>query len=78
MMMSSSIVFLVSYFYFIIIEKIDLFKVPSKCQNAVDGIDSLSKCFERRYDACPAFFMGSLRDACQVAFSPTISEEVRS
>ena len=32
---------------------------------------------ERRYDACPAFFPGTLRDACQAAFNSTIIEEVR-
>ncbi|CAF4711043.1 unnamed protein product [Rotaria sp. Silwood1] len=47
-------------------------KVPSKCENEIIGIDSLTKCFEQRYDACPLFFRGSLQDACQEAFNPVV------
>ncbi|CAF4579718.1 unnamed protein product, partial [Rotaria sp. Silwood2] len=42
-----------------------------ECQDEIIGIESFNKCFEWRYDACPAFFMGSLRDACQEAFKST-------
>ncbi|CAF2677035.1 unnamed protein product [Rotaria sp. Silwood2] len=50
---------------------------PPKCENEIVGIDSLTKCFEQRYDACPVFFRGSLRDACQAAFNPIVIQERR-
>jgi hypothetical protein len=53
------------------------FKVPDECQNEIVGIQSLSKCFARRYDACPAFFRGSLQEACKAAFSSPVIKEVR-
>ncbi|CAF3656886.1 unnamed protein product [Rotaria sp. Silwood1] len=53
-------------------------KVPSKCENEIIGIDSLTKCFEQRYDACPLFFRGSLQDACQEAFNPVSFDFVGS
>ncbi len=48
--------------------------MPDECQNEVIGIESFYACFTNRYSACPAFFSGSLRDACQAALD---SEEVR-
>jgi len=54
------------------------FKVPDKCQNYVNGIESFYACFQRRYNACPTLYPGSLRDACKEAFSSKIIEEVRS
>ncbi|CAF3317912.1 unnamed protein product [Rotaria socialis] len=45
--------------------------------NDVAAIESISKCFHRRYDACPVFYMGSFTKACQAAFSPTVIEERR-
>jgi len=53
------------------------FIVPDQCQNEIVGIDSLTECFDRRYDACPAFYPGSLREACETAFSSTAIKEVR-
>ncbi|CAF4754174.1 unnamed protein product [Rotaria sp. Silwood2] len=58
-------------------EFIDNSPFPGICQNEAVGIDLLSKCFEQRYNACPVLFMGSLRDACQAAISPTIIQERR-
>jgi hypothetical protein len=55
----------------------DLFTVPDECRNETIGIDYFYKCFEQRYDACPIFFPGSLRDACASAFSSTVMKEVR-
>ena len=46
-------------------------------ENEVEDIDSLSKCFEQRHNNCLMFFMGSLKDACEAAFGPTVIEEVR-
>ncbi|CAF3499226.1 unnamed protein product [Rotaria sp. Silwood1] len=40
-------------------------------ENDVQHIDSLSKCFEQRYNNYLMFFMGSLKDACQAAFGST-------
>jgi hypothetical protein len=53
------------------------FKVPDGCQNEIVGIQSLSECFHRRYDACPEFFSGSLQGACEAAFSSPVIKEVR-
>ncbi|CAF4273236.1 unnamed protein product, partial [Rotaria sp. Silwood2] len=52
-------------------EIIDSGPFPDECQDEIIGIESFNKCFEWRYDACPAFFMGSLQDACQEAFKST-------
>lgn len=38
----------------------------------------MSKCFTKRYNDCPAFFSGSLLDACQTAFDSTTEDDVRS
>ncbi len=57
--------------------EISYFKVPDECPNEIVGIESLSNCFHRRYDACPAFFPGSLQEACEAAFSSTVIKEVR-
>ncbi len=54
------------------------FKVPNECQNEIIGIEFFYKCFEQRYDACPVFFMDSLRDACQGAFSSKVIKDVYS
>ncbi|CAF3204184.1 unnamed protein product [Rotaria sp. Silwood2] len=59
-------------------EIIDSGPFPDECQDEIIGIESFNKCFEWRYDACPAFFMGSLRDACQEAFKSTVIQEVPS
>ena len=53
------------------------FEVPDECWNEVDGTESFYKCFERRYNACPAFSMGSLQQACEEAFKSTSIREVR-
>ncbi|CAF4605939.1 unnamed protein product [Rotaria socialis] len=50
---------------------------PMEYPNDVAAIESISKCFHRRYDACPVFYMGSFTKACQAAFSPTVIEERR-
>ncbi|CAF4409859.1 unnamed protein product [Rotaria sp. Silwood2] len=58
-------------------EIIDSGPFPDECLNEIIGIESFYKCFERRYDACPAFFAGSLQDACQEAFKSTVIQERR-
>ncbi|CAF1501293.1 unnamed protein product, partial [Rotaria sp. Silwood1] len=58
-------------------EFIDFIPSPSIYENEVQDIDSLSKCFEQRYNNYLMFFMGSLKDACQATFSPTIIQERR-
>ncbi|CAF1376189.1 unnamed protein product [Adineta ricciae] len=51
--------------------------LPDVCQDETQGIESIAACFMRRYDACPAFFVGSLRNACQAAFSSeTVTERL--
>ncbi|CAF1071553.1 unnamed protein product [Rotaria sordida] len=50
---------------------------PDECQNEVVGIESFYLCFTRRYSACPVFFMGSLHEACQEAFSSPVIKEHR-
>ncbi|CAF1429463.1 unnamed protein product [Adineta steineri] len=50
---------------------------PDECPSETVGIESMYVCFDRRYDACPAFFTGSLQEACEEALSSTtITEEV--
>ncbi|CAF4095665.1 unnamed protein product, partial [Adineta steineri] len=46
-------------------------------QNETQRIESFSACFMERYYFCPVFYMGSLQDACQEAFSSTIIAERR-
>ncbi|CAF4067726.1 unnamed protein product, partial [Rotaria sordida] len=48
---------------------------PDECQNEVVGIESFYSCFTRRYNACPVFFIGSLQEACQEAFSSLVIKE---
>ncbi|CAF4883853.1 unnamed protein product, partial [Rotaria sp. Silwood1] len=50
---------------------------PDKCQNKVVAIESFYSCFIRRYNSCPIFFVGSLQNACQEAFSSRIIKEHR-
>jgi hypothetical protein len=57
--------------------EISYFKVPDGCQNPIVVIEYISKCFDQRYDACPAFFRGSLQEACEAAFSSPVIKEVR-
>lgn len=52
--------------------------VPDQCEDEVVGIESFYRCFHKRYHASPAFFAGSLRDACQTALDPPNIEDVRS
>ncbi|CAF4172509.1 unnamed protein product, partial [Rotaria sp. Silwood2] len=59
-------------------EIIDSAPFPDECQNVITGIESFYRCFTRRYEACPVFFMGSLQDACREAFTSTVIKEVRS
>ncbi|CAF4255601.1 unnamed protein product, partial [Adineta steineri] len=50
---------------------------PDECPSETVGIESMYVCFDRRYDACPAFFTGSLQEACEEALSSTtITEEI--
>ena len=74
-----SIVVLVNkFFLFIIEEKLDLlFIVQGECQDESKGIESFYKCFEQRYEDCPVFFSGSLRNACESAFNSNVLQEVR-
>jgi len=51
-----------------------MLKIDVTCQNL---IESISQRFDQDYDACPAFFTGTLRDACHAAFSSTRIEDVR-
>ncbi|CAF3437837.1 unnamed protein product [Rotaria sp. Silwood1] len=51
---------------------------PDGCQNEAVGIESFYLCFTRRYSTCPVFFMGSLQESCQEAFSSTVIKEVRT
>ena len=50
--------------------------VPEGCRDEVQGIETLFTCFMERYNECPAFFMGSLRDACRKAFDSPVIREV--
>ncbi|CAF3308755.1 unnamed protein product [Rotaria socialis] len=50
---------------------------PPRCENEVDGILALSKCFKERYEDCPLFFEGSLQNACKEAFSSIPIQERR-
>jgi hypothetical protein len=52
------------------------YKVPAECPNEIEGIESFYQCFIDRYSACPAFFMGSLQEACQSAYSSSVVKEV--
>lgn len=45
-------------------------------ENEAKVIERLSRCFMSRYSDCPAFFMGSLKDACQKAFDDNRIKEV--
>jgi hypothetical protein len=54
-----------------------IFIVPTLCHNEVLAVESFQACFMRRYNSCPAFFMGSLQDACQAAFASSAIEKVR-
>ncbi|CAF1316831.1 unnamed protein product [Rotaria sordida] len=40
-------------------------------------IESLYQCFQRDYHDCPIFYVGSLQNACDEAFSSTLTEECR-
>ena len=45
-----------------------------------DNVNNVASFYERlfrRYQECPAFFAGSLADACQAAFNLNVIEEVR-
>ncbi len=46
--------------------------------NEINVIESISQCFDKRYDDCPIFFMGSLRNACQTAFNSSQIQDVCS
>ncbi|UJR07916.1 hypothetical protein I4U23_012199 [Adineta vaga] len=50
---------------------------PDNCEDETAGIEAMSKCFLQRYDACPVFFTGSLREALDAAFSPSTVQERR-
>ncbi|CAF2061506.1 unnamed protein product [Rotaria magnacalcarata] len=50
---------------------------PPRCENEVDGILALSKCFKERYEDCPVFSEGSLQNACKEAFSSIAIQERR-
>ncbi|CAF4558212.1 unnamed protein product [Rotaria socialis] len=51
--------------------------LPMEYPNEVAAVEAMAKCFYQRYDACTAFYMGSLIEACQAAFMSTATEEVR-
>ncbi|CAF1035716.1 unnamed protein product [Rotaria sp. Silwood1] len=51
--------------------------VSFECENEVTAIESLCQRLQRRYACCPAFFMGSLQNACEEAFSSTVIKERR-
>ncbi|CAF4285574.1 unnamed protein product [Rotaria socialis] len=46
-------------------------------QNEAAAIETMSKRFYERYYDCPGFYVGSLINACEEAFSPTVIEERR-
>ena len=52
------------------------FKVQHKCEHDLQDTNSFSQCCEHCLNDKLMFFMGSLREACQAAFSPTLIEEV--
>ncbi len=54
------------------------FKVPDKDDNETYVIESFYTRFQQRHHACPAFYMGSLSNACEAAFSSTVIKEVCS
>ncbi|CAF2072996.1 unnamed protein product [Rotaria magnacalcarata] len=43
----------------------------------VAAIEAMAECFYQRYSACPAFYTGSLIEACQAAFRSTATEKPR-
>jgi len=52
------------------------FLVPDQCKNELEGIEHLIKCLNRRFNAYPVVFMGTLKDALKEAFSPKEIKEV--
>jgi len=55
-----------------------LFVVPDECQNEIIGLEHLIKCLSRRFNAYPAVFMGTLKEALKEAFSQKEITEVRT
>ena len=51
--------------------------VPDQCKNEIEGIEHLSKCLNRRFNAYPAVFLGTLKDALKEAFSAKDINEVK-
>jgi hypothetical protein len=43
--------------------------IPDECQNEIIGIEHLTKCLNRRFNAYPAVFMGTLKEALKEAFN---------
>jgi hypothetical protein len=51
--------------------------VPDKCKNESEALEHLTKCLNRRFNAYPAVFMGTLKDAVKEAFSQKETTEVK-
>jgi hypothetical protein len=55
----------------------EFFLVPDQCKNELEGIEHLIKCLNRRFNAYPVVFMGTLKDALKEAFSQKEITEVK-
>ena len=50
--------------------------MPKEYQNEIAAIESFYKYFQLRYNDSPAFFTGSLQQACESAFESNVMTEV--
>ena len=57
-----------------------MINMASSLSTSDDEVNNVASFYKRlfyRYDECPAFFAGSLADACQEAFNLNVIEKVR-
>jgi hypothetical protein len=55
----------------------NIFLVPDQCKNEIEAIEHLTKCLNRRFNAYPVVFMGTLKDSLKEAFSQKQITEVK-